>query len=382
MDQLPSIKQQLSTLISLPSISSTLPEYDLSNEAVIHQLASWCESLGFTVKIQCVDAQRKKYNMLATLGKGPGGLVLSGHTDTVPCNPERWNSDPFTLTDKDNKFYGLGSCDMKGFFPLVLAAVAKVDPKKLTAPIFILATADEETSMTGARALATLGLPKARAAIIGEPTGLRPINMHKGIMMEGVTVTGKAGHSSDPALGNNAMEAMHQVITELLDYRQELQVQHNHTGFSVPTPTLNLGCIHGGDNPNRICGQCELHFDLRFIPGMSMHTLRDNISKRLAKVALQTHTSIERHSIFDGVDAFASGANSELVALAESLTGHGAEAVAFATEAPFLANANIDTVVMGAGSIDQAHQPDEFLAHDQINPMINYLEKFIQHYCL
>ena len=382
MDQLPSIKQQLSTLISLPSISSTLPEYDLSNEAVIHQLASWCESLGFTVKIQCVDAQRKKYNMLATLGKGPGGLVLSGHTDTVPCNPERWNSDPFTLTDKDNKFYGLGSCDMKGFFPLVLAAVAKVDPKKLTAPIFILATADEETSMTGARALATLGLPKARAAIIGEPTGLRPINMHKGIMMEGVTVTGKAGHSSDPALGNNAMEAMHQVITELLDYRQELQMQHNHTGFSVPTPTLNLGCIHGGDNPNRICGQCELHFDLRFIPGMSMHTLRDNISKRLAKVALQTHTSIERHSIFDGVDAFASGANSELVALAESLTGHGAEAVAFATEAPFLANANIDTVVMGAGSIDQAHQPDEFLAHDQINPMINYLEKFIQHYCL
>lgn len=382
MDQLPSIKQQLSTLISLPSISSTLPEYDLSNEAVITQLASWCETLGFTVKIQCVDAQRKKFNMLATLGKGPGGLVLSGHTDTVPCNPERWNSDPFTLTEKDNKFYGLGSCDMKGFFPLVLAAVAKVDAKKLTAPIFILATADEETSMTGARALATLGLPKARAAIIGEPTGLRPINMHKGIMMEGVTVTGKAGHSSDPALGNNAMEAMHQVITELLDYRQELQHQHNHTGFSVPTPTLNLGCIHGGDNPNRICGQCELHFDLRFIPGMNMQTLRENISKRLAKVALNTHTSIERHSIFDGVDAFASGANSELVALAESLTGHGAEAVAFATEAPFLASANIDTVVMGAGSIDQAHQPDEFLAHDQINPMINYLEKFIQHYCL
>lgn len=382
MDQLPSIKQQLSTLISLPSISSTLPEYDLSNEAVITQLASWCETLGFTVKIQCVDAQRKKFNMLATLGKGPGGLVLSGHTDTVPCNPERWNSDPFTLTEKDNKFYGLGSCDMKGFFPLVLAAVAKVDAKKLTAPIFILATADEETSMTGARALATLGLPKARAAIIGEPTGLRPINMHKGIMMEGVTVTGKAGHSSDPALGNNAMEAMHQVITELLDYRQELQHQHNHTGFSVPTPTLNLGCIHGGDNPNRICGQCELHFDLRFIPGMNMQTLRENISKRLAKVALNTHTSIERHSIFDGVDAFASGANSELVALAESLTGYGAQAVAFATEAPFLANANIDTVVMGAGSIDQAHQPDEFLAHDQINPMINYLEKFIQHYCL
>lgn len=382
MSTLPSIKQQMSTLIALPSISSTLSEYDLSNEAVIHQLANWCENLGFKVDIQCVNKERKKFNLLASLGTGPGGLILSGHTDTVPCNENRWNSDPFTLTEKDDRLYGLGSCDMKGFFTLALTAVASMDKNKLKAPIFILATSDEETSMDGARALASLGLPKARAAIIGEPTGLKPINMHKGIMMESVKITGQSGHSSNPDLGNNAMDAMHSVISELMDYRGELQKQYSHSGFGVPTPTLNLGCIHGGDNPNRICGQCELHYDLRFIPGMHMNQLRQGISKRLEKVALKTGTQIEGISLFDGVEAFATDKNSELVKLAEKLTGYGAEAVAFATEAPFFSAQNIDTIVMGAGSIDQAHQPDEFMALDQIDPMIGYIKQMINHYCM
>ena len=382
MKHLPDIKHNLSTLLSLPSISSTLDEYDMSNKGVIDQLATWCETLGFKTDIQCVDKARKKYNLLATLGTGPGGLILSGHTDTVPCNIEKWQSDPFTLTDKHDRFYGLGSCDMKGFFALALAAIETIDANKLTAPIFILATADEETSMTGARALASLGLPRARAAIIGEPTGLKPINMHKGIMMEGIKVTGQAGHSSDPSLGNNAMDVMHTIMGDLMSFREELKQTHQHTAFSVPSPTLNLGCIHGGDNPNRICGQCELHFDLRTIPGMSSDALRAQIQRRLDSIAQQSQTQIEFYRLFDGVEAFASGENSELVALAEKLTGHGAEAVAFATEAPFLAAANVDTVVMGAGSIDQAHQPDEYMAHDQIQPMVQYITQFIKHYCL
>lgn len=382
MSQLPSLKQQMQTLIGLPSVSSSLHDHDMSNKGVIDQLAQWCEHLGFSVDVQCVDAERGKYNLLATLGQGPGGLILSGHTDTVPCNPDRWDSDPFTLTEKDNKFYGLGTCDMKGFFPLVFAALEGLNPKQLTAPIFIMATADEETSMSGARKLATLGMPKARAAIIGEPTGLKPINAHKGIMMEAIKITGKSGHSSNPALGLNAMEVMNKVMTSLLDFRSEIQQSYHHAAFSVPTPTLNLGCIHGGDNPNRICGQCELHYDLRFVPGMSMDLVRKKIKERLDDIAQQTQSKIESYALFDGVDAFASGDNSELVALAEKLSGYGAEAVAFATEAPFFAQNNIDTVVMGAGSIDQAHQPNEFMAHDQIQPMIDYIKGFIRHYCL
>jgi acetylornithine deacetylase len=178
------------------------------------------------------------------------------------------------------------------------------------------------------------------------------------------------------------MEAMHKVMTNLMDYRTELQQEYKHTAFSVPTPTMNLGCIHGGDNPNRICGQCELHYDLRFIPGMNMDNLRCNINTRLQKIAAETQCIIESYPLFDGINAFTSKENSELVNLAEKLSGYGAEAVAFATEAPFLIEQNIDTVVMGAGSIDQAHQPDEFVAHDQIKPMVNYIKGFIKHYCL
>jgi acetylornithine deacetylase len=200
--------------------------------------------------------------------------------------------------------------------------------------------------------------------------------------MEGVKVTGQAGHSSNPDLGNSAMEAMHKVMTNLMDYRNELQHEYKHNAFSIPTPTMNLGCIHGGDNPNRICGQCELHYDLRFIPGMNMNTLRSNINNRLQKIAAETQCTIESYPLFDGINAFTSEENSELVSLAEKLSGYGAEAVAFATEAPFLIEQNIDTVVMGAGSIDQAHQPDEFVAHDQIEPMVNYIKGFIKHYCL
>lgn len=113
-----------------------------------------------------------------------------------------------------------------------------------------------------------------------------------------------------------------------------------------------------------------------------MDTLRKNINQRLQKIAQETQSKIESYPLFDGINAFSNEDNSELVQLAEKVSGYGAQAVAFATEAPFLAQNNIDTVVMGAGSIDQAHQPDEFMAHDQINPMVGYIESFIKHYCL
>ena len=121
--KLPSIVESMATLIGHNSISSVLPQYDRSNLDVIHSLAGWFEDLGFSVDILPIAGAPGKANLLATLGKGDGGLVLSGHTDTVPCNPEKWTSDPFTLTERDGKYYGLGTCDMKGFFSLVMAAV-------------------------------------------------------------------------------------------------------------------------------------------------------------------------------------------------------------------------------------------------------------------
>src|SRR5690554_6901241 len=379
---LPSLKAQFAALLQTPSISCTQPELDQSNLPVIHLLADWLDQLGFDCRIQPVPGAPGKANLIASLGSGPGGLVLAGHTDTVPCNPERWQHDPFTLTEADGRWYGLGSCDMKGFFPLIIEALQPLLDQPLKKPLIILATADEESAMGGAQALVADDLLGARHAVIGEPTGLQPIRIHKGILMERVDIIGQAGHSSDPGLGRNAIEAMHQVISELLELRRSWQAQWHNPLFSVPTPTLNLGCIHGGDNPNRICGQCSLEYDLRPLPGMDAQQLREAISQRLAPVAERHQVSIDLAPLFPSVPPFEQPAEGELVRLAERLTGHQAEAVAFATEAPYLQQLGCETLVLGPGDIACAHQPDEYLDLARIEPTVRLLRGMIDHYCL
>ena len=379
---LPPLREMLARLVSLPSISSASPDWDHSNEAVVRTLAEWLESLGFVVEVLAVPDLPGKFNLVATLGQGPGGLVLSGHTDTVPFDPQRWRSDPFTLTERDGRWYGLGTCDMKGFFPLAIEAARHYVDRPLRQPLIILATADEETSMNGARALAEAGRPRARYAIIGEPTGLRPIRMHKGIMMERFRFEGLSGHSSNPDLGRNALEGMHEALTELLDLRSRWQQQYRNPNFDVQVPTLNLGCIHGGDNPNRICGQCELHFDLRPLPGMDMQALRQAILARVRPVAERRGLSLLFEPLFDGVPPFETPPDAALVQACERLTGHTAEAVAFATEAPWLQKLGMETLVMGPGSIDQAHQPDEYLELSQLAPTVRLLRGLIEQFCL
>ncbi|MDX1734865.1 MAG: acetylornithine deacetylase [Halioglobus sp.] len=373
---------QLRQLVGTASVSSTDPHWDQGNRAVIDLLASWLQDMGFGVEIQDVNDDGSKANLVATRGTGPGGLVLAGHTDTVPFDEGRWQSDPLVLSERDNRVYGLGSTDMKGFFPVALAAAASFADTELKQPLIILATADEESSMNGARKLAAAGRPLGRAAIIGEPTSLAPIRMHKGIMMEAVRVTGRAGHSSNPALGNSALEGMHAVIGELLAYRGELAQRYSNSFFNIASPTLNLGCVHGGDSPNRICGQSELHFDLRMIPGGDNSAVREEIRARLEAVGAGRGLGVELYSLINDVAPFEQAPDCELVQLAEKLTGHSAQAVAFATEAPFLQQLGMETIVMGPGSIDRAHQPDEYLELEQVGPGIKLLEQFIRHYCV
>lgn len=378
---LPSLKAQFAALLQTPSISCTQPEHDQSNLAVIQLLAGWLSELGFDCRIQPIADAPGKANLIASLGMGPGGLVLAGHTDTVPCNPERWQHDPFALTEADGRWYGLGSCDMKGFFPLIIEAVRALD-RPLSRPLIILATADEESAMGGAQALVADDLLGARHAVIGEPTGLQPIRVHKGILMERVDITGQAGHSSDPGLGRNAIEAMHQVISELLELRSGWQRQWTNPLFSVPTPTLNLGCIHGGDNPNRICGQCALEFDLRPLPGMDPDELRASIAQRLQAVAQEHGVTIDYRPLFPGVAPLDTPASAEIVRACEQLTGYSAGSVAFATEGPYLNQLGLQTVILGPGDIAQAHQPDEYLAVDRIEPMVKVLRELIGRFCL
>jgi len=378
----PGVKEMLAQLVALPSISCTSADWDHSNEAVIRLLADWLQALDFAVEILEVPDMPGKFNLVATLGRGPGGLVLSGHTDTVPYDDRRWHSDPFTLTERDNRWYGLGTCDMKGFFPLAIEAARELSADRLKQPLIILATADEESSMNGARALAEAGKPKARYAVIGEPTELRPVRMHKGIMMERLKFEGLSGHSSNPALGRNALEGMHEAMTGLLELRSQWQARYQNPNFEVQVPTLNLGCIHGGDNPNRICGQCELHFDLRPLPGMDTDALRQAILDRLRPIAERRQLDMLFEPLFDTVPPFETPEDTELVRVCEQLTGHTAHAVAFATEAPWLQKLGLETLVMGPGSIDQAHQPDEFLELSQLEPTVRILKGLIRKFCL
>ncbi len=377
----PHLRNMIEELIATPSISSVNPAFDSSNAAVCHKLAPWLEDLGFLVSVEAVPGTPDKFNLVATRGNGPGGLILAGHTDTVPYDEGRWQHDPFGADERDGRIYGLGSADMKSFFALAIEAIRQTldsDPRR---PLTVLATADEESSMSGARALAAReGLP-AECAVIGEPTGLRPVRAHKGILMEAVKLTGQAAHSSNPGLGNNAIDGMHRVIAALMELREELARKNHDDRFEVAHPTLNLGHVRGGDNANRVCGACELHYDLRLLPGMDLETTRQTLRERIAAAVGGTGLTLEHNALFEGVAGFDTGADSALLAACVEHTGNDPAIVGFATEAPFLAGLGLDTVVIGPGDIDQAHRPDEYLPLASLQPAVELFSHLIHRYC-
>jgi acetylornithine deacetylase len=378
----PALLPMFQQLIAAPSVSSINPQWDQSNQGVIELLAGWFGDLGFRTEVLPVPGAPGKCNLLATLGSGGDGLVLAGHTDTVPCDPGLWRQDPWRLDERDGRLYGLGICDMKGFFALVAEAVRGMDLTRMERPLMVLATADEESSMGGARALVESGRRLGARAVIGEPTGLRPIRLHKGIAMQALRLHGRSGHSSNPALGVNALEGMQQAMAEILAWRGELQARYRNPLFEVAVPTLNLGHIHGGDNPNRICGFCELQFDLRPLPGMDLDQLREELSQRLGARLVESGLRLELVQPFPDVPPFETAAGAELVRVAEVLTGVAAGAVAFGTEAPYLQRLGMETIVLGPGEIAQAHQPDEYLALERIEPTVELLRRLIARFCL
>ena len=378
--KLPNTIAMLRTLVGEPSTSSIAASRDQSNLAVINHLANWLESLKFAVNVLPLPNKGGKANLIATLGSGEGGLVLSGHTDTVPCDEKHWDTDPYTLTEIDSVVHGLGSCDMKGFFPIALEAASLFHSKKLNKPLTILATSDEESSMAGARQLLRDGRPKADFATIGEPTGLQPIIAHKGVLALSIVIEGSGGHASNPSLGCNALDTMHAVIADLLIYRQELASTYTNPTFEINIPTLNLGCLHAGDSPNRICETAELQIDVRLMPGMEIDELATTIQHRLVETIAShgTRLSITR---INEVPAYQTSGDGDLARTLASLCGRPPGTVAFGTEAPFLQSLGMETVVFGPGSINQAHQPNEYLDLNQLSPARETLEKVIRHYC-
>lgn len=377
---LPDTEQMIAELIASPSVSCVLDELDMSNRSVIDLIASWAEPLGFECEIHQVVPG--KFNLIASTGSGSDGLVVSGHTDTVPCNEALWKYDPFKMTKTAERLYGLGSCDMKSFLALALAASAAFDLKKLKRPLTLVATADEESTMCGARMIADNGKKLGRFCVIGEPTGLTPVRQHKGVLSMSIKLLGRSGHASNPALGNNALEGMHELIGELLKYRNRIQQQYNNPSFEIPTPTLNLGHIHGGDNSNRICGDCVLLIDIRYLPEMSLEQLMTDITEISRHIAEKRDLGCECQLLGEGLAAMDTAEASELAQYLTYYTGKKSTSVAFGTEAPYFNRMQTETIVIGPGSINQAHQPDEYLPLEQIKPTIEMVKNLIHKFCL
>lgn len=368
-------------LIKIPSISAFDGSIDQPNQAIIELLGNYFRDYGFDISIHSVPDSRGKFNLLARIGSGEGGLLLAGHSDTVPFDEGKWQQDPFVVKQQDDKLFGLGTCDMKGFFAFILEAIKEVPLQKLKKPLYVLATADEETSMAGARFFAQQQLIKPDMAIIGEPTELKPIVKHKGHMAHTLSVLGKAGHSSDPEKGVNAIEIMHLAIANLIQLKQDLARNYRDDSFSVPQATMNLGHIHGGDGENRICGHCQLNFDLRSVPGLSDNEVISQIDQALAPIGLAYPGRLERHLMYPTSPPFACKNELGIIELAEKFTGFSADNANYATEAPFINELGCDTLILGPGSIEQAHQPDEFISLAYVNPTVSLLRNMIKAVC-
>ena len=384
MQAFPDFKQSFSKLVATPSVSSIDPVHDQGNQAVITQLANWFAGIGFDCEVMPVGPG--KYNLIATRGEKhrqtASGLVLSGHTDTVPYDESGWHSDPFQLTEREGNLYGLGTADMKSFFPVILETLNRLQDITLQQPITVIATADEESTMSGARMLAAREQAPGRYCIIGEPTGLKPIHSHKGIIIESFRLLGRSGHSSNPALGISALEGMTDIINALRQWRSELQSRFTNPDFAVPVPTLNLGRIEGGDSPNRICASCELSLDIRMLPGMDVNHFASDLRNIIEGSIAGTGLDIVYTGQTAPIPAMQTSPHSEIIKASEIHSAQPSACVAFATEGPFFNDIGMETVILGPGDIDVAHQPDEYLSISRIEPMIDLLSKLVTHFCV
>ena len=379
----------LEKLVSFDTVSGTPPERDRPNTPLIDWMKAELARLGCRVVEQRVA--EGKLNLYAQLGGDPdhfAGLLLTGHSDTVACNAERWESAPWTLSVRDGRVYGLGSCDMKGF---IASAMALMQRRKAAGRIpanglALLVTCDEETSMQGARAAAPW-LKAAGAApslvVVGEPTELTPIFGHKGFMGERAVITGKAAHSSDPRQGVNALKTASVLIESLNTLERAMQMKpdpdFDQPGRSgVPWPTLNLGAIRGGDSVNRVCAEVTLDFDVRPMPLWDADAVNRQLAGIAQSVTAQGGAAVRIEALYPDIPPF-SNSDAGVRKAVEAIAGRPGEFVSYCTEAGFMQELG-PTVVMGPGSIAQAHGVDEFTELAQLEQAATLLDALAEHF--
>ncbi len=373
------VQETLAELVAIDSVSAR------SNAEIANYLTIRCQARGLSVKrFPYVDENGiEKVNLIALAGTDFSAateveLALVGHTDTVPYDP-KW-VEATTLIEREEKLYGRGSCDTKGFIAAVLTVLEGIDIGKLLRPLGLIFTADEEVGLMGAKRLAEAGVLRAHYSIVGEPTSLQPMRAGKGYCLADIIVRGREGHSAYPALGASAILRAARLITGMERITAQLKPEQN-PAFDPPYTTLNIGLIRGGTAKNVIPGECRFTLEWRPIPGQAPNRVLDLLHSALTeerRLDPNFHCEVDASRADSGFEV---PATSRFVQLLETLTAKKSGTVAFGTEAAQMIELGAEAVVMGPGDIRVAHQTGEFVPKDELDRCVEILTKAIRFTC-
>ena len=365
----PHALQLIQTLVRMNTVSHN------SNLPLIHFVRDELQKLGVRSRITC-NADKTKANLFATLGEGrAAGVILSGHTDTVPWDGQDWTLEPLSATVRDGRLYGRGSCDMKGFIGTALAHAGDFLNSGAPFAVHLALSYDEEVGCMGVKELIAdmkdAGI-KPLACIVGEPTSMVPATAHKGVYRYKCCVRGKEAHSSLTPQSVNAIEMAARLIGKLRDMAEGFEADEpRYEGFDVPFSTASVGQFHGGIADNVVPRDAEFRYEFRNLPTADALLMQKELvvhANRLqsAMKIIAPEAGFSFETICE-VPAFLGSAANAVTRLAQRLAGEDRiTQVAFGTEAGLFKSAGIPTVVCGPGSIGQAHQPDEFVSLEQL----------------
>ena len=376
-----SVVDLASALIGFDSVSSR------SNLAVVDYIERYLASYGVAAR-RFPNADGTKAALFATIGPHDrGGVCLSGHLDVVPVEGQPWSHDAFDARVIDGRLYGRGACDMKGFVATALALVPELTKADLTVPVHLCFSYDEEVSCLGSvDVIARFGLelPRPILCIVGEPTLMEVVNAHKGLSTFTTTITGKAGHSSIPEAGVNAVFASARLLVELETIAQELRTQIDPTGqFAPPYSSVHVGKAGGGIAVNTIPDTASILWECRALPGFDIDSVAQRLDRFAAEQLLPAMQQIAPEADIStvrlvNVPGLAAQPGSNLEHLVLSIAGRSsAHAVSYGTEAGHFQAAGVPTLVCGPGSIAQAHQADEWVEISQLDACLDFLRRLI-----
>ena len=381
----------LSTLQILEKLASFATVSRDSNLPMIDWMRNFLADQGIE-SVLVPNAEGTKANLFASIGpQEEGGLVLSGHTDVVPVDGQPWSSDPFRLTARGSRLYARGACDMKGFIAAALAHVPSWNAARLSRPVHLMFSYDEEVGCLGAPSMiaaAQSRLPRPNAVIVGEPTGMRIATQHKGICRLRTSITGIEAHSSLTHQGVSAVMLSGELIAHLSAVAAELatDTQSRVQDFEPPYTSLSVNRIAGGTADNILAGHCEFMWEIRALPGQSPSSIIDGLTRfsqaRLAALASAGKICAMQTAIQAQAPPLKSD-DGPAYLLARNAAADEACAVAapFATEAGQFQSAGWSTVVCGPGSIEQAHKADEFVEQSELLACEKFLARAVRLQC-